>query len=207
MSLSKVLVVGGSGLLGRRLMKDLNNEFEVFGTYCSSSPVLKSNYVNLDVKIEGAISSLFKDLKPEIVVNCIGLTSVEVCEREKNLSHTLNSDAPYLLASASRLLRARFIHISTDHFQSSSTNPRSESDLVWPINQYGISKLDGERRVLEAYSNSTIIRTSFFGPGRRNGSSLWDFVVQGLQNGGTINGFQDIRFSPVSISYATIPTA
>jgi dTDP-4-dehydrorhamnose reductase len=92
------------------------------------------------------------------------------------------------------------VHISTDHFWSEALNPRSENFDSIPINQYGNSKLSAEEIVLRTNPDSLIIRTNFFGWGPRHKPSLVDWILHQLESKGQVSAFEDVFFSPISIS-------
>ena len=73
-------------------------------------------------------------------------------------------------------------------------------NTVIPINQYGHSKLQAERFVLEYSSNALILRTNFFGYARGEGKSLLNFALKALDSDKQIVGFADVFFSPVGAS-------
>jgi dTDP-4-dehydrorhamnose reductase len=69
-----------------------------------------------------------------------------------------------------------------------------------PVNQYGYSKLAGEKFVLNFNDSATVIRTNFFGLSTPGSHSLLNFLVSKLSSNENITGFEDVHFSPLGVS-------
>ena len=153
--MKKVLVTGAGGQLGRELQR-------LAAGYPSFNCVFVTRE-QLPVDDPGKVRELFAEVKPDWCINCAAYTAVDKAETEREAAFRINGDAPGSLAKACRGAGARFIHISTDYvFDGSRSVPLKEDDATGPINVYGASKLEGERRALEEYRESTlIIRTSW----------------------------------------------
>lgn len=201
LSKPRLLIVGVSGLLGKTLASSLNGEFEIFGTYFRNQPKEFPNNIQLDATKDEELERLLNVVEPNIVLNCSGLTSVDECERRPEASWLLNC---YIPAKISQLLsntKTKFVQISTDHFESGDFSPRSELEKVWHVNQYGYSKLLAEEEVLIQSANNLVVRTNFFGLGKKNGNSLLDFAFNSLTSGKSVRGFADVEFSPVGVTF------
>ena len=196
----KTLIIGATGLLGSIIYNRFQCSNQVFGTYFRSTGISDSNLHFLDASDLSQLSGFIRDMSPSVIINCMGLTSVELCEMRPEASWKLNAEIPMRLAQISSLTGARLIHISTDHYASKKNKPRTESDSVIPINQYGHSKLQAERFILEYNSNALILRTNFFGYAKGEGKSLLNFALKALDSDKEIVGFTDVFFSPVGAS-------
>lgn len=198
--MEKILIVGASGLLGSEVMNRFQDNFHVIaGLHKSSNTKLSAPSVIVDISSEANIFEVFKDLKPNVVINCAGLTSIEECEKFPEKSFILNAVGPYYLSKISKIFDSKFVHISTDHFHSADLNPRSELVEMIPINHYGFGKFHGECYVKNINSNALIIRTNFFGFNSKR-ESFFSKMIHSLINSNFYNGFNDIKFSPVGIS-------
>ena len=195
--MQKALVVGSTGLLGSRVSRMLTEQYDVTCTHHKNLPLPGFESINLDVTSFAEIENLLANKDFDLIINCAGLTSVEACEFRPEAAWQLNATLPYHLAFLSNKYGVRFIHISTDHYQSDLENPRDEQATMLPINQYGYSKLAGERFVLEFNASATVIRTNFFGFTVNGSHSLLDFLVSKLSNNQEIVGFEDVKFSPL----------
>jgi len=195
----RYLVFGASGLLGARIFDDLSINFETFGTFHSSVKAQSSYMRKIDLAKREQMQNIIEEIRPTHIINCIGLTNVEKCERLPEASWKLNSEIPFRLARISFAYDIKFIQISTDHFSSLVDSPRSELDFVFGINQYGFSKLLAESLILSENPKSLILRTNFFGTSKNREGSLLDFAIEKIRNGSLIDGFDDVIFSPVGI--------
>jgi dTDP-4-dehydrorhamnose reductase len=195
----RYLVFGASGFLGSRIFEVLSGSYDTFGTFHNASMPQSDKMRKVNLSKEAEMLSVIEQIKPSHIINCSGLTNVEKCELLPEASWKLNSEIPFRLATFSADLNIRFIHISTDHFESPKNAPRSELDLSYGINQYGFTKIMAEKLVLSGNSKSLVLRTNFFGNSSGKNESLLNFAMSRIQNGIQIDGFDDVIFSPVGI--------
>ena len=198
--MQKALVIGSTGLLGSRLSKVISRQYELTCTHHKNSPLPGFNSINVALTNFIELDKLLSRNNFDLVINCAGLTNVENCESRPEAAWQLNATLPYHLAILTQQYNARLIHISTDHFLSEQPFPRDENEFMVPINQYGYSKLAGEKFVLNLNTSATVIRTNFFGLSTLGSHSLLDFLVSKLSNNEMITGFEDVHFSPLGAS-------
>ena len=150
----KILLLGGSGMLGSDCREVLSEEHEVL------SPSKKElDIISWDVVIEN-----LQKISPDVILNCAGFTDVNACETEDYLVRKVNVEGPRNLAQGSARFNCRMIHISSDYVfsgQKSLPQPYFEDDPVDPISAYGRSKVESEVAVKENAPNYAIIRTGW----------------------------------------------
>ena len=124
----------------------------------------------LDVTDPERVEQVLRFLRPDAVINTAAYTAVDQAESEPERAHQLNCTAVRQLATVSRSIGARFIHLSTDYvYDNGQTTPYREEDAVQPQSIYAATKQAGERAALEANPTAVIIRTSWlYGPVRHN---------------------------------------
>ena len=109
----KVLLCGGSGLVGRVIIKIFNerNEGSIIGTYNTKkySNCIKLNFIDTN-KLEKKIS----EINPDICISNIAERQNETCEKEWNKIKKVNIDIPYNLSVICKKLNIFLVHISTD---------------------------------------------------------------------------------------------
>jgi dTDP-4-dehydrorhamnose reductase len=151
----KILVTGANGQLGREL-QNLASHYPGF-------EFLFTGHSTLPIEDQQQIDEYFTAHRPLWCINCAAYTAVDKAESEKDAAYRINGEAPGWLANACRNTGARLIHVSTDYvFPGNSATPLREKDTTGPLNVYGASKLEGERRALEQYPDGTvIIRTAW----------------------------------------------
>jgi dTDP-4-dehydrorhamnose reductase len=149
-----ILVTGSNGQLGSELKNQAldYSQYKFFFTdiqeldICQSQDILK--YV-----LENDIDQ---------VINCAAYTAVDKAESDIEKAQLINVDAVSNLVKACEAANARLIHISTDYvFNGEYYKPLSEDTEVSPIGVYGITKLEGEKKVINASIESIVIRTSW----------------------------------------------
>ncbi len=150
----KVLITGANGQLGQciHLIKDNYPELELCFT----------NSQELDISQLDAIKPFFQKNSYNFVINCAAYTNVEQAEKESDKAFLVNADGVKNLAEVCMKNSVVLIHISTDYvFDGKKNSPYTEEDIPNPINEYGKSKLSGERYVEEFAGKYFIIRTSW----------------------------------------------
>ncbi|MCX8019467.1 MAG: dTDP-4-dehydrorhamnose reductase [Chitinophagaceae bacterium] len=153
-NLPQILITGANGQLGRAL-RELSVHFPQFEYVFLSRTDFPIHHAEM-------IDHFFEIYQPEYLINCAAYTAVDKAETEKEKAFLVNARAVGWLALRCKKYRTRFIHISTDYvFNGNTTVPYTEEDLPDPINVYGASKYEGEKRALQHHPDSMIIRTSW----------------------------------------------
>jgi dTDP-4-dehydrorhamnose reductase len=148
----RTLVFGRSGQLGWELRHRLSCLGEV--KTVGSSEV---NFSSPD-----AIRRAIRDFAPSIIVNAAAYTAVDKAESEPEAAWAVNATAPGVLAEEAKRLNALLVHYSTDYvFDGSKDGPYVESDPTNPLNEYGKSKLGGEKAITAVGGDYLIFRTSW----------------------------------------------
>jgi dTDP-4-dehydrorhamnose reductase len=151
--MTSVLVTGASGQLGQSIFT-LREKFSELKFGFTDVDVL--DICNVD-----SVKAYIEKTKPEFLINCAAYTNVDKAETEKEEAFHLNSDAVESLAEICLQNNVKLIHISTDYvFSGRTCRPYNEDDETIPETVYGLSKLDGELKVLD-FENTMIIRTSW----------------------------------------------
>ncbi|MBI2742745.1 MAG: dTDP-4-dehydrorhamnose reductase [Chlamydiales bacterium] len=164
----KLWITGAGGLLGEALKQ-----------YCKDKKIsyLSTARADLDVTDCDQASRFIDDNSPTHIINCAAYTAVDRAETERDKAYAVNAAGPANLAELAKKRLLPLIHISTNYvFNGKRSAPQNETDPCDPLNVYGASKLEGERRVLDCYPEACVIRTSWlFGRGGKNFiSSLYE---------------------------------
>jgi len=201
MSLARVLILSGSGMLGHKIYQVLSEDFNVNVTFRNFDEKLKHTDIfrkedaldGVDAKNFNAIEKLVENYKPKFVINCIGIIKQLKEAKNPKLSIYTNSLFPHLLAELCKKYNTKLIHISTDCVFSGNKGNYTESDNPDPVDLYGRSKLLGEVSI----EPHLTLRTSIIGHELFSNVSLVDWFLS--NSGGKVNGF-------VNAIYTGFPT-
>jgi dTDP-4-dehydrorhamnose reductase len=138
------------------------------------------------------LDRLIADLRPQTIVNCIGIVKQRPEARDAIPSITLNALLPHRLAAVAKTVGARVIHFSTDCVFSGREGGYTEDDVSDAADLYGRSKFLGEVKG----PNALTLRTSIIGRELYNFASLLEWFL--AQKGKTINGFRQVLYSGVT---------
>jgi dTDP-4-dehydrorhamnose reductase len=196
--LNRVLITGGSGLLGLNLAAAIRSRSEVHLGVHSRAVILSGTVASpIDIDSPESTRRCFDSIQPDLVIHTAGLTSVERCEVNPNQALHQNVTLAGNVAQACERLGIKLIHTSTDHLFDGGYSFAEERAAPTPQNIYGKTKADGELRVLEANPTSLVIRTNFFGWGTSYRSSFSDYILKPLRMGRPIKLFEDVFFTPI----------
>jgi dTDP-4-dehydrorhamnose reductase len=124
----------------------------------------------LDLLDPSAIRALVREIQPAVIVNAAAYTAVDQAEKEAEQAGAINGIAPGILAEEAQRVGAAIVHYSTDYvFDGRGERPWTERDSTVPLNEYGRSKLAGEKAIQASGAPHLILRTSWiYGVGGRN---------------------------------------
>lgn len=148
-----VLLVGGSGQLGRELQRCKPADTELL--------VLSSQ--ELDLRDAGLVIAKVSAFRPQVIINAAAYTAVDRAESEQETAFAVNGQGVANLVQAARIVGAYCIQVSTDFvFDGAQSRPYLPKDQTNPLGIYGASKLAGEQLALGAYPEGVaIIRTAW----------------------------------------------
>ncbi len=180
----KVAVTGSEGMLGY----DIRQVFSDVELVCLT-------YETLDITKLDSVMRTIREVKPDFVINAAAFTDVDRCESEPDLAYLVNGLGARNVAMACEESKCPIIQISTDYvFDGAKNGPYNEWDNTAPINQYGLSKLMGERFVTSLTSRFYVVRTSWlYG---KNGKNFVDTIGRLLSEREGIDVVNDQAGSP-----------
>lgn len=193
----RILVLGVTGMLGNAMFRVLTEvmEHEVYGTARSNSGnrhlgnVFAQQILNdVDVENYDSLVHAFAVVRPQVVVNCIGLVKQLASVDDPLRAIPLNSLLPHRLASLCFATGARLVHFSTDCVFSGAKGGYQETDFPDARDLYGRTKLLGE----VDRPDTITLRTSIIGHELSGNRSLIGWF---LAQEGPVNGFSRVIFS------------
>ena len=193
----KVLVLGASGMIGSAMFRVLsqNNEWDVWATLRADASkrffeetLADKLLAGVDVEKHDALVRVFAHLRPDVVVNCIGLTKHHKTADDPILAIPVNTLLPHRLAELCAIGRSRLVHISTDCVFSGARGSYTEDDPADANDVYGKAKFLGEVN----YSHAITLRTSTIGHELHSAYGLLEWF---LSQQGSCKGFSRAIFS------------
>jgi len=168
----RIVVTGAGGLVGRAI--------------AHHHSAIGLTHADLDVTDRRAVSKIVRELRPDLIVNC-AVIGVDECEHDPALARAVNVDGPAILAEQAPAI----VHFSSNYvFDGTEEKFYSIDDAPEPINEYGRTKLAGERAVMQLCQKSYIIRSSWiFGEGK---DSFISTVHRRLSEGQRVRAVSDV---------------
>ena len=185
-----IVITGASGTLGR-----------AFVDACAvrGIPAVALSRHDLDISNPDAVLAVVSRWQPWAIVNAAGYVRVDDAERERSACRRANAVGPAVLAAVCRRRGVQLLTFSSDLvFDGTLGRPYVESDPVGPLNVYGRTKIEAERRVLALAPATLVVRTSaFFGPSDR--ANFVTRVLDTLERGEIVRAAGDAIVSPTYV--------
>ncbi|MGI8787285.1 MAG: dTDP-4-dehydrorhamnose reductase family protein [Pyrinomonadaceae bacterium] len=193
----KVLIIGGGGMLGHKLVQMWQDKFDVWATVKSERSKYeefgifdwRKTLENVNVENISAVEKAIDRIKPEVVVNAVGIVKQVPAAEDVIKSLTVNSIFPHRLTGLAKQYRFRLITIGTDCVFSGSRGNYIETDVPDATDLYGRSKNLGEITA----KNCLTIRTSIIGRELTDAHSLVEWFLS--RRGGSVKGYLNAVFS------------
>lgn len=200
----RVLVLGGEGMLGHKVFQVLSARLEMFATFRHSAglwtryPMYKDvdrshTLGGVDAMNFDTVVRAFAQVKPDVVINCIGIVKQRKEAHDPIISIALNALFPHRLAELCTATGVRMFHLSTDCVFSGRKGHYTEDDMPDAEDLYGRTKLLGEVN----RPGCLTIRTSIFGRDFLKQSALLEWFLS--QRGKRVPGY-------VNAIYTGFPT-
>jgi dTDP-4-dehydrorhamnose reductase len=146
----RILITGANGQLGSELSRVLANETVI----PKDLPAFDLTRPDVEAQIDEAA--------PDVIIHAGAYTDVDGAEREPERAMAVNVEGTARVAKAAARIGVRLLYLSTDYvFDGTQSVPYREEDLPHSINQYGLTKWQGEQAVLASGAKALIIRTAW----------------------------------------------
>jgi dTDP-4-dehydrorhamnose reductase len=193
----KVLIFGGTGMLGHKLVQVLGRRFEVFATIRATFDDVERYGIfdrsrtveNIDVLSDDAVAAAIRSVSPDVVVNAVGVIKQLPEAKDEVTALGINTMFPLKLARLANDEGFRLISISTDCVFTGSKGNYTEDDAPDARDLYGLSKLLGE----VAAGNCLALRTSMIGRELNSKHSLVEWFLS--NRGERVDGWTKAIYS------------
>jgi len=148
----KVLVLGGGGQVARA----------VVAAAPAQHRVVTRSRAEVEIGDAAAIAGALAETGAQWLVNAAAYTAVDLAEDQPAQAIAVNDTAVGVLAAAASTAGCRLLHLSTDFvFDGKSNRAYLPDDPTNPLSVYGVSKLGGERRILNGGGDGIVLRTAW----------------------------------------------
>ena len=208
----RILLTGGTGLLGYALLQSKSPDIEVMSVYNPSEDPLKYELPGssraLDVSNLSKITALFKEFKPEAIIHTAAQGSLDWCEENKREAYAVNVTSTKNIINLCSKYGAHFVFMSSNAVYAGDHGPYNEKVTPKPVNHYGEMKVAVEDFLKSQDVSFTVLRPNLmYGwpcPGGRDNQVTR--VISSLRAKEPINIVSDTYFSPLSTTFMATVT-
>lgn len=185
--MSRILVLGAHGMLGRDLTEILRSS--------SQGEVVPWDLGEIDIREETETVEKIGGLRPDVIINAAAFTRVDDCESQTEQAFAVNAEGMKHVALAALRCQAKVVYLSTDYiFDGEKREPYLEGDPPRPLNAYGRSKWRGEEYVRTLLKRWLIVRTEWlYG---RHGKNFVTSILGQAREGDELRIVEDQVGSP-----------
>jgi len=199
--MKKLLVIGGSGLVGSTLIQYAKTDYDIHFTINKNESSFDDvPFTKIDLmKNKFEILNLINDFSPDVVIHTAAHSSVDLCESDHKLANFLHIDVTKNIAKTCHQINAKLIYFSTDAvFDGEMSKKYLETDITNPINYYGKTKLDAEKIILDQSTKNVILRPSVI-YGWHKKSRFTNWIIGSLKNKSSVDPHVDQYNTPTLV--------
>jgi dTDP-4-dehydrorhamnose reductase len=189
-----ILVTGGSGKVGWKILDRANPQDTIWYTYRNSDVEHpEATGYRLDIRNEDEVSELIFDVEPDSVIHSAAMTNVDGCEKNPETAYEINVDGTGNVGATATKADTHMVDISTSFVFDGTKHPHEEDDEKKPVNEYGRTKALAEEVVEAADIPSAIVRTDqpYGWTETWQNVTMVEWVLDELNRDGNIEVFDD----------------
>jgi dTDP-4-dehydrorhamnose reductase len=178
----RILILGGTGMLGHTLWERLSRRFpDTYTTIRKDKGDYEDDHLfgsvrvidHIDVMDFQILEGALRVIRPDVILNCIGITKRQEGPQNPVPSIILNAMLPHKLAKLAENVNAKLIHFSTDCVFDGRAGRYSDDAPTNAADLYGRTKALGE----VTGNNVLTLRSSFLGKELREGTELLEWFL------------------------------
>jgi len=163
--MTRILVTGGNGLLGTKVIEQslTRDDVDIISTsreQCQNGYLGSFPFSQLDITDAQAVSRVLDKHRPDVVIHTAAMTNVDGCETNREEAWAINVDGTENVARTCQAVGARLVHLSTEYVYDGTAGPYRETDPVNPLGWYAKTKWESEERVRATLDDAAIGRTT-----------------------------------------------
>lgn len=200
----KILITGGSGLLGQYLNIELSRNNAILTIYNNNIRNCKDyNFIKSDITDKIGMEKIFSSFNPDAVIHAAAISNPKFASQiDSKLVYDTNVNAVRSISELCSRFNAKLLYISTDLVYAGYRGSMLKEDAkLIPVSFYAETKLMGEIKVKETIDNYLIIRISLlYGFGLNNSYNHFHQMYLNLKNGIPVKLFTDQFRTPIELS-------
>ena len=199
--MKNILFFGATGRLGKNWLQNLIKNNKVFININQSNfKIVHKNVTKIKLNLNNKknIINFIKKNNIDLIINCIALTNIELCEQNKKKSLKVNYVIPSKIFNFAKKMNIHFVHISTDMLYPDSKKKSKENSKLKIHNHYSKMKIRSEH-LIKKYKKSLIIRTNFFGFSSKDNPTFSDKIIFDSKKNRKTYLWGDVYFTPVYV--------
>jgi len=154
-----ILVIGGSGVIGSKLVKYfLDNNDNVEFTYLTNRPYFGKG-TSLNISEKDRVLELVEMLNPDVVIHTTAITNVDFCEKNHAMADLIHVDGTANIIEGCKNTKSKLVYVSTSFVFDGKKRLYFEDDPISPATYYGYTKAKGEEMVKKSNLSYLILRT------------------------------------------------
>ena len=193
----KVLITGGTGLLGSQLLRSAPDGVQLFATYHTNlllPQVENTDFSQLEITDAIAVRKLMKQIRPDVVIHTAAKSSPDFCEKFPEDAWKINVQGTRNVMKYGSDIGAKVFIMTSNHVFSGKNPPYKESSQRDPVNRYGKTKLQNEEDAMHGRYNATVLRLmTMYGwgnPAGQKNTAMW--VIDMLSSEKSIKVVDDV---------------
>ena len=205
--MKKILITGGSGLLGQYLNIELSKDFNILTLYNTEERnTIEYNNAKAEITDFDLMKKVFTEFSPDVVVHTAGITRPETSdEMTYEEVHKINAEAAKFVAERCDLIKAKLIFTSTDLIYNGDKGGMLKEDAEKnPLSNYAKTKVEAEELIKNTFGNYIILRTALlFGLGLNGSPNNFHNMLNNFREGKPSNLFFDQVRTPLELNNAS----
>jgi dTDP-4-dehydrorhamnose reductase len=193
----KILIVGASGFIGGKLLKEFSKAHDVLGTFYTRSV---DGLIHLDVRDKSKVNDLVSSFKPDGILYPAANSNVKYCEDYPEETRQINVTGTANTVEIAEKSGAKFVYFSSDYIFDGKNGPYHEDDTPNPINAYGRQKLASEEIIKKNMTNYLIIRTTIVYGWEKEGKNFIMQLIKALKKNQPIKVAENQMGTPTYVT-------
>jgi dTDP-4-dehydrorhamnose reductase len=198
----RLMVTGAAGLLGANIVSAATGRGHAVTAVLHRvrAEFPGADHVHVDLLEHDSVGAAVRSIAPDWIIHCAAITDLDWCEQHPSDAVRAHVDATANLALASAGAGCAFLYVSTDSVFDGTRGAYTEEDAPHPINTYSRTKLEGENAASSATTRCLVVRMCLYGWNLQSKQSLGEWLLERLERGEPVPGFDDVHFNPLVAS-------